>query len=126
MISEEVREPLRTSLMGYSIPGQWVMIHRHRTADRFPRSTLKRKLFSLTSVFVVTERCPLSRLRQCLEELLQMGPWDFAIPLSGRDLPLRPVADMAVTLAPYRGGNLLHPGQRKFDRPGEEGQVFAM
>ena len=55
-----------------------------------------------------------------------MGPWDFAVPLSGRDLPLRSVADMALTLAPYRGRNLLHPGERKFARPEEENRVFAM
>ncbi|XP_076345847.1 uncharacterized protein LOC143244653 isoform X2 [Tachypleus tridentatus] len=37
------------------------------------------------------------------EELLRMGTWDFAINLSGADLPLRDVDDLAAALAQYRG-----------------------
>ena len=38
------------------------------------------------------------------EELLRMsGDWEFAIYMSGADLPLRDVEEMALTLAPYRG-----------------------
>ena len=40
---------------------------------------------------------------QCFEELIRMGVWDFVVMLSGRDLALRNVKDMAATLAPYRG-----------------------
>ena len=37
------------------------------------------------------------------EELCRFsGIWDFAINLSGADLPLRSVEDLAFTLAPYR------------------------
>ncbi|XP_070540959.1 uncharacterized protein [Ptychodera flava] len=40
---------------------------------------------------------------ECLEELIRMGPWDFAIDLSGADLPLRNVDDISATLASVRG-----------------------
>ncbi|XP_037091271.1 xylosyltransferase oxt-like [Pollicipes pollicipes] len=63
---------------------------------------------------------------ECLEELLRMAPWDFAVPLSGLDLPLRPAAELAATLAPYRGRNLLHHAEHKFMRTHEENNVFAM
>ncbi|XP_045138158.1 uncharacterized protein LOC123520188 [Portunus trituberculatus] len=44
---------------------------------------------------------------EAFEELLRMGHWDFAINLSGADLPLRDVDDLAATLAPYRGTNFV-------------------
>ena len=36
------------------------------------------------------------------EQLCRFGIWDFAINLSGADLPLRSVEDLSYTLAPYR------------------------
>ncbi|XP_078578373.1 uncharacterized protein LOC144863225 [Branchiostoma floridae x Branchiostoma japonicum] len=40
---------------------------------------------------------------EATEELLRMGSWDFVINLSGSDLALRDVDDIAAALAPYRG-----------------------
>ncbi len=40
------------------------------------------------------------------EELCRMGVWDFVITISGSDLPVRNVDDIAMALAPYRGANL--------------------
>ncbi len=37
------------------------------------------------------------------EELCRMGVWDFAVTMSGADLPLRSVEDLALGLAPHRG-----------------------
>ncbi|KAG1654611.1 NADPH-dependent diflavin oxidoreductase 1 [Nymphon striatum] len=45
---------------------------------------------------------------ECFEELLRMGTWDFVINLSGADLPLRNVDDLAAALATQRG-NILIP-----------------
>ena len=39
------------------------------------------------------------------EELCRFGLWDFAINLSGADLPLRSIEDLSLTLAPYRNLN---------------------
>ena len=36
------------------------------------------------------------------EELCRLGVWDFAIDLSGADLPLRSIEDLSFALAPYR------------------------
>ena len=36
-----------------------------------------------------------------------MGVWDFAVYLSGRDLPTRNIDDLAIMLAPYRGKNMI-------------------
>ncbi|XP_013404287.1 uncharacterized protein LOC106169376 isoform X2 [Lingula anatina] len=44
---------------------------------------------------------------ECIEELLKMGVWDFVINLSGQDLPLRTMEDLALALAPYRGKNFI-------------------
>ncbi|XP_035207443.1 uncharacterized protein LOC118182229 isoform X2 [Stegodyphus dumicola] len=41
------------------------------------------------------------------EELLRLGLWDFVINLSGSDLPLRSVDDLAIALAPHRGLSFL-------------------
>ncbi|KAG0725831.1 Xylosyltransferase 1 [Chionoecetes opilio] len=50
------------------------------------------------------------------EELLRMGLWDFAVNLSGADMPLRDVDDLAATLAPYRGVSFVPLfGQRNKD-----------
>ena len=38
-----------------------------------------------------------------MEELLRMGIWDFVVNLSGADLPIRSVDDLADHLAEYRG-----------------------
>ncbi|KAI8480472.1 hypothetical protein Bbelb_418000 [Branchiostoma belcheri] len=43
-----------------------------------------------------------ANVRQATEELLRMGSWDFVINLSGSDLALRDVDDMAAALAPHR------------------------
>ena len=40
---------------------------------------------------------------QGFEELLRMGIWDFSFVISGSDLPLRDIDDMAAMLAPHRG-----------------------
>jgi len=41
---------------------------------------------------------------ECLEELARMDvAWDFAINLSGSDLPIRSMEDLALALAPHRG-----------------------
>ncbi len=40
---------------------------------------------------------------QAMEELLRMGVWDFSMTLSGTDLPIRNVDDLALALAPHRG-----------------------
>ncbi len=37
-----------------------------------------------------------------LEELCRMGLWDFAVSMSGSDLPLRGVEDLEHTLVPHR------------------------
>ena len=39
------------------------------------------------------------------EELARMGVWDFLINMSGSDLNLRDINDLALALAPYRGHN---------------------
>ncbi len=39
-----------------------------------------------------------------------MGLWDFAVTLSGSDLPLRSVDDFALALAPHRGILSRNPG----------------
>ena len=39
------------------------------------------------------------------EELARMGVWDFLINMSGSDLNLRDIDDLALALAPYRGHN---------------------
>ncbi|XP_064630012.1 uncharacterized protein LOC135488948 [Lineus longissimus] len=44
---------------------------------------------------------------ECYEELLRMGIWDFIVNLSGSDLALRDVDDLAAALAPHRAANLL-------------------
>ena len=41
------------------------------------------------------------------EELCRLGIWDYIVDLSGADLPLRSVDDLALTLAPYRGTTFL-------------------
>ena len=59
------------------------------------------------------------------EELLRMGHWDFAINLSGADLPLRDVDDLAATLAPYRGTNFVPIfGQRNKDAKTDHGLAW--
>ena len=40
-----------------------------------------------------------------------MGIWDFTVTLSGSDLPLRDVDDMAAALAPHRGTNFNIPSK---------------
>lgn len=41
-------------------------------------------------------------LLETYEELCRFGPWDFAINLSGSDLPLRSITDLSFALAPHR------------------------
>ncbi|XP_019635513.1 PREDICTED: uncharacterized protein LOC109478423 [Branchiostoma belcheri] len=45
-----------------------------------------------------------------------MGSWDLVINLSGSDLALRDVDDMAAALAPYRGKNFIHVNHQWKDR----------
>ena len=40
---------------------------------------------------------------QAAEQSLRVGLWDFLLTLSGSDLPLRNVDDLAQMLGPYRG-----------------------
>ncbi len=42
-----------------------------------------------------------------LEELCRMGLWDFAVSMSGSDLPLRGVEDLEHTLVPHRGKSVI-------------------
>ncbi|XP_078669137.1 uncharacterized protein LOC144910214 isoform X2 [Branchiostoma floridae x Branchiostoma belcheri] len=53
---------------------------------------------------------------EATEELLRMGSWDLVINLSGSDLALRDVDDMAAALAPYRGKNFIHVNHQWKDR----------
>ncbi|XP_070540250.1 uncharacterized protein [Ptychodera flava] len=53
---------------------------------------------------------------ECFEELLRMGAWDFIINLSGADLPIRDVDDVAASLAPARGHTFLRKNGRWRDR----------
>lgn len=62
---------------------------------------------------------------EAFEELLRMGVWDFAVKLSGADLPLRDVDDLSATLAPYRGENYVPLfGHRNRDMKAEQGLVW--
>lgn len=65
---------------------------------------------------------------ECFEELLRRGLWDFAINLSGADLPLRDVDDLAASLAEYRGLNFFShaiPRNIKSDHPHYKEALFA-
>ena len=42
---------------------------------------------------------------ELMEEAVRMSDWDFVIMLSGSDLPLRSVDDLAMSLAAYKGKN---------------------
>ncbi|XP_077992130.1 uncharacterized protein LOC144446252 [Glandiceps talaboti] len=53
---------------------------------------------------------------ECFEELVRMGAWDFIINLSGADLPIRDVDDVAAALAPARGHTFLRKNGRWRDR----------
>lgn len=57
------------------------------------------------------------------EELARMGVWDFIINMSGSDLNLRDVDDLALALAPYRGHNFFafHGGVRNEDLAKDQG-----
>ncbi|XP_050688758.1 uncharacterized protein LOC126981531 isoform X2 [Eriocheir sinensis] len=62
---------------------------------------------------------------ESFEELLRMGRWDFAVKLSGADLPLRDVDDLAATLAPYRGMSFVPLfGQRNEDMAADQGLAW--
>ncbi|XP_022098278.1 uncharacterized protein LOC110983369 isoform X2 [Acanthaster planci] len=50
------------------------------------------------------------------EELLRMGVWDFVINLSGSDLPIRDVDDVAAMLASARGSNFMRQNGNWNDR----------
>ncbi|XP_076054991.1 uncharacterized protein LOC143033436 isoform X2 [Oratosquilla oratoria] len=59
---------------------------------------------------------------ECFEELLRMGIWDFVVKMSGSDLPLRDVDDLAATLAPYRGTSFVPLfGQRNINLTADQG-----
>ena len=47
----------------------------------------------------------MNMISQQFEELARMGVWDFLINMSGSDLNLRDIDDLALALAPYRGHN---------------------
>ena len=49
----------------------------------------------------------MNMISQQFEELARMGVWDFLINMSGSDLNLRDIDDLALALAPYRGHNFL-------------------
>ena len=57
------------------------------------------------------------------EELARMGIWDFLINMSGSDLNLRDVDDLALALAPYRGHNFFafHGNVRNKDLTQDQG-----
>ena len=57
------------------------------------------------------------------EELSRMGLWDFVINMSGADLSLRNVDDLAMALAPYRGHNFFafHGNVRNEDLTQDQG-----
>ncbi|XP_069183933.1 uncharacterized protein [Procambarus clarkii] len=62
---------------------------------------------------------------EAFEELLRMGVWDFAVKMSGSELPLRDVDDLSATLAPYRGYSFLPVfGQRNKDMNADQGLVL--
>ncbi|XP_042867069.1 uncharacterized protein LOC122249936 [Penaeus japonicus] len=62
---------------------------------------------------------------EAFEELLRMGVWDFAVKLSGADLPLRDVDDLGATLAPYRGDSYVPLfGHRNRDMKADQGLVW--
>ena len=46
-------------------------------------------------------------LLEAYEELCRLGIWDFAVDLSGADLPLRSVEDLSMTLASYRNQSFM-------------------
>jgi hypothetical protein len=46
-------------------------------------------------------------LLETYEELCRLGVWDFAVDLSGADLPLRSVDDLSLALAPHRNESFL-------------------
>ncbi len=60
---------------------------------------------------------------EAYEELCRMGLWDFAINLSGADMTLRSVEDLALALAPHRGESLFafHLFQPRNQVKGKEG-----
>ncbi|XP_072027054.1 uncharacterized protein [Amphiura filiformis] len=53
---------------------------------------------------------------ECFEELLRMGVWDFAINLSGADMPIRDVDDVSAALASARGYNFMRQNGNWNDR----------
>ena len=57
------------------------------------------------------------------EELSRMGLWDFVINMSGADLSLRNIDDLAMALAPYRGHNFFafHGNVRNEDLTQDQG-----
>jgi hypothetical protein len=57
------------------------------------------------------------------EQLARMGLWDFLINMSGADLNLRSVDDLALALAPYRGNSFFafHGGVRNDDLSKDQG-----
>ncbi|CAH1257756.1 XYLT2 [Branchiostoma lanceolatum] len=62
---------------------------------------------------------------EATEEVLRMGSWDFVINLSGSDLALRDVDDIAAVLAAYRGRNFLRVIGRWKDRGIKKTQLTA-
>ena len=46
-------------------------------------------------------------LLEAYEELCRLGIWDFAVDLSGADLPLRSMEDLSLALAPHRNQSFM-------------------
>ena len=46
-------------------------------------------------------------LLEAYEELCRLGIWDFAVDLSGADLPLRSMEDLSLALAPLRNQSFM-------------------
>ena len=44
---------------------------------------------------------------EAYEELCRLGIWDFAVDLSGADLPLRSMEDLSLALAPHRNQSFM-------------------
>ncbi|KAK7077132.1 hypothetical protein SK128_007441 [Halocaridina rubra] len=62
---------------------------------------------------------------ESFEELLRMAPWDFGVKLSGADMPIRDIDDLAAALAPYRGYSFVPLfGQRNKDMNADQGLVW--
>ncbi|XP_037091025.1 xylosyltransferase 2-like [Pollicipes pollicipes] len=63
---------------------------------------------------------------EALEELLRLGVWDHAVVLSGSDLAIRSVDELAAALAAHRGTSMLSTFDGWKEKPGRPSHVQAM